>query len=232
MISPRCLVKFNKNLVIGMVSTNRTNRIKDQGVDFEPLIQLFTNNLHIQEVGLSTKACSDSILQTVAQVQMTSRQGVATVAWALTQAGQALQRLLETGMEDPPFVDAREEDTEETPTPTDPPPAATEVSWTCPLCDDPQMTIRRAGRGGIFWGCRRYPECRGTRSYRDPTIVGPVRLVQERRRQQQEQEATAEQTAASAPKSKAKSKPKAKPKSTRAKAKARPQAEPDSEPDH
>lgn len=31
----------------------------------------------------------------------------------------------------------------------------------CPECDGPMVS--RKGKYGIFWGCKRYPDCRGTR---------------------------------------------------------------------
>ena len=32
---------------------------------------------------------------------------------------------------------------------------------TCPKCESPM--VQRNGKYGAFWGCTRYPECRGTR---------------------------------------------------------------------
>lgn len=41
----------------------------------------------------------------------------------------------------------------------------------CPVCGN-EMVRRKAGRGSnagnFFWGCSRYPGCRGTRDYHDP----------------------------------------------------------------
>ena len=57
--------------------------------------------------------------------------------------------------------------------------ATTPTSWECPLCDG-QMTTRRAGRGGVFWSCVTYPQCKGTRQWKDPQVAGPVGLVRAR----------------------------------------------------
>ena len=57
---------------------------------------------------------------------------------------------------------------------------ATEMmTWLCPLCDQ-EMSIRAAGRGGFFYGCTAYPQCRGTRSLKDPTQTSPVQEVRRR----------------------------------------------------
>ena len=57
---------------------------------------------------------------------------------------------------------------------------ATEMmTWLCPLCDQ-EMSIRAAGRGGKFYGCAAYPQCRGTRSLKDPTQASPVQEVRRR----------------------------------------------------
>lgn len=31
----------------------------------------------------------------------------------------------------------------------------------CPECDGPMLS--RTGKYGVFWGCKNFPECRGTR---------------------------------------------------------------------
>lgn len=49
-------------------------------------------------------------------------------------------------------------------------PVATHASPNCPLCQGP-MVLRTARRGknagSQFWGCSRYPDCRGTKDYVD-----------------------------------------------------------------
>lgn len=32
----------------------------------------------------------------------------------------------------------------------------------CPLCDGPMVS--RTSTHGVFWGCRAYPKCKGTRN--------------------------------------------------------------------
>ena len=54
-----------------------------------------------------------------------------------------------------------------------------EVIHLCPLCDQ-EMVTRRASRGGVFWGCPKYPKCRGTRSWRDPSKASPIAEVKAR----------------------------------------------------
>jgi len=51
--------------------------------------------------------------------------------------------------------------------------------WPCPLCDS-TMVIKRAGRGGMFWGCPRHPACTGTRSLAKQNQVSPVKVVRQR----------------------------------------------------
>ena len=41
-------------------------------------------------------------------------------------------------------------------------PAPTTQGKPCPACES-AMVLRKAHRGGCFWGCSRYPDCRGTR---------------------------------------------------------------------
>jgi hypothetical protein len=53
---------------------------------------------------------------------------------------------------------------------------ATPTSFHCPVCAE-EMHPRFAGKGGKFWGCCRYPACRGTRSWRNPEVVGPKGLT-------------------------------------------------------
>ena len=40
-------------------------------------------------------------------------------------------------------------------------PAASGSGMTCPQCNSPM--VQRSGRYGEFWGCTKYPECKGTR---------------------------------------------------------------------
>ena len=47
----------------------------------------------------------------------------------------------------------------------------------CPLCDGP-MTLKHARMGGTFYGCPKWPECRGQRSM--GWVPGPVDLVRMR----------------------------------------------------
>lgn len=51
-------------------------------------------------------------------------------------------------------------------------------TWRCPICPA-QMQLRKANRGGIFWGCTRWPECDATRQGSDPArwSEGPVNLA-------------------------------------------------------
>jgi hypothetical protein len=41
------------------------------------------------------------------------------------------------------------------------------------------MVLRRAKKGGVFWGCREFGTlgCRGTRGYHNPNACSPVEKV-------------------------------------------------------
>ena len=40
----------------------------------------------------------------------------------------------------------------------------------CPRCEHKMAMKRNARTGGLFWGCVRYPDCRGTRRARDMAV--------------------------------------------------------------
>ena len=63
--------------------------------------------------------------------------------------------------------------------PPNQPPPPTAQTMLCPLCDGP-MEIRRAGRGGKFWGCLGFPGCRGTRGFSNPSACSPIAEVRAR----------------------------------------------------
>jgi hypothetical protein len=50
----------------------------------------------------------------------------------------------------------------------------------CPRCDGPM--VARDGPRGRFWGCRRFPNCRGTRPYGTTKIRGVGREAHRRRK--------------------------------------------------
>lgn len=35
---------------------------------------------------------------------------------------------------------------------------------TCPICDGPMVSRANKSTGQRFWGCKEFPECRGTRN--------------------------------------------------------------------
>ena len=39
----------------------------------------------------------------------------------------------------------------------------------CPKCDAP-MLLRKGGRSGKFWGCSKFPKCKGTREIEEATV--------------------------------------------------------------
>ena len=63
--------------------------------------------------------------------------------------------------------------------PPNQPPPPTAQTMLCPLCDG-HMEIRRAGRGGKFWGCLGFPGCRGTRGFSNPSACSPIAEVRAR----------------------------------------------------
>ncbi|PFG16238.1 YVTN family beta-propeller protein [Propionicimonas paludicola] len=78
------------------------------------------------------------------------------------------------------------------PAPSTPPPAASSGAPACPVCLSP-MLLRRARRGpqtgALFWGCVRFPGCRGTREAALGTQLPPTHRQRARRRRGQRQAA-------------------------------------------
>lgn len=58
------------------------------------------------------------------------------------------------------------------PATTTPSPAPTKDTLQCPNCNSPMIKRFVRGTGAAFWGCSKYPECRGTRSI--PTVPSTV----------------------------------------------------------
>lgn len=55
-------------------------------------------------------------------------------------------------------------------------PAGVDTSTLCPHCSS--AMVLRNGKRGQFYGCSRFPRCRGTREYSQPLISEPTNEIQ------------------------------------------------------
>ena len=100
------------------------------------------------KAGAAPKRAVESV-RTRGRLAVATTPGLSGAAAASTGAEMTEPPLTEPEMTEPPL-----------PAPTPTAPVAPRV--TCPLCEA-EMTFKRARAGGFFYGCSRYPLCRGSR---------------------------------------------------------------------
>lgn len=62
---------------------------------------------------------------------------------------------------------------------TTPPPS--QGTFNCPVCNGPMLRKQNRANGTMFWGCNRFPSCRGTRNADGlPTTIGDNVLLSQR----------------------------------------------------